>query len=462
MILIKTVLGNIDDREWAERLSAADTDLLEIDQWEAQKSRFRKTTAKGVEIAVSIDRGTHIRDGDVLLWDAEARSALVARIELRDVMIVHLDELMSLAPKVAMRTCVELGHAMGNQHWPALVKDTVVYVPLTVDRKVMASVMNTHRFEGIRYEFVPGRDVIPYLAPHESRRLFGGAEGPVHSHTHESYAGLESESGRVTDIRRCVSMPIRELRDKHRRQRPVLRMTIENDGVDASSSAAFLSRMLQFGDSMFPIGAFAFSSGLESAIQEGVVTNAATLRAFARTALEQAARGDCIALIAAHRAATAGDVDTLARIDAQVYARKLSDEARTMSVRMGKKFTEMGVEVVGAPLLRTWRECIEKSVTPGCYPIALAINFAVQDLPASQAFVVHQYGVATTILGAALRLMKVSHIETQKILYELTGQAAGMYEAAAAARLSDMAGFAPLTEILAAVHTRAHVRLFMS
>jgi urease accessory protein len=239
-------------------------------------------------------------------------------------------------------------------------------------------------------------------------------------------------------------------------------MTIANDGAEAPGSAAFLSRMLQFGDSMFPIGAFAFSSGLESAIQEGIVTNAATLRAYARTALEQAARGDCIAVIAAHRAASAGDVDSLARIDAQVYARKLSDEARTMSVRMGKKFTEMGVEVLGAPLLRTWRECIERSVTPGCYPIALAINFAEQDLAASQAFVVHQYGVATTILGAALRLMKVSHIDTQKILYELTGLAAGMYETAAAARLSDMAGFAPLTEILAAIHTRAHVRLFMS
>ena len=197
MIFINTVLGNIDDREWAERLSAANTELLEINQWEAQKSRFRKTTAKGVEIAVSIDRNTHIRDGDVLLWDARALSAIVARIELRDVMIVHLDELMSLAPNAAMRTCVELGHAMGNQHWPALVKDTAVYVPLTVDRKVMASVMNTHRFEGIRYEFVSGREVIPYLAPHESRRLFGGAEGPVHSHTHESYAGIEPDSERV-------------------------------------------------------------------------------------------------------------------------------------------------------------------------------------------------------------------------------------------------------------------------
>ena len=123
MILIQTVLGNIGDREWADRVSAANTDLLEIDQWEAQKSRFRKTTAKGLEIAVSIDRGTHIRDGDVLLWNAQALSAVVARIELRDVMIVHLDDLTSLVPEMAMRTCVELGHAMGNQHWPALVKD---------------------------------------------------------------------------------------------------------------------------------------------------------------------------------------------------------------------------------------------------------------------------------------------------------------------------------------------------
>ncbi|WP_375309750.1 urease accessory protein UreF [Bradyrhizobium sp. A5] len=239
-------------------------------------------------------------------------------------------------------------------------------------------------------------------------------------------------------------------------------MTITNEDAKAAGSASSLSRMLQFGDSMFPIGAFSFSSGLESAIQEGAVTNAATLRAFAQTALEQAARGDCIALIAAHRAATADDVDTLVRIDAQVYARKLSDEARAMSVRMGKKFAEMGVAVVGAPLLRAWRERIETSVTPGCYPLALAIGFAVQNLPASQAFIVHQYGVATTILGAALRLMKVSHIDTQKILYELTRKAEEAYPATAAARLSDMAGFAPLTEILAAIHTRAHVRLFMN
>jgi urease accessory protein len=197
VILVEAVLGNAGDPEWAARLAAAAVDELALDHWEAQKNRFRKKTAGGVELAVSLDRGTFMHDGDVLLWDAPARRAVVARISLRDVMIIHLDEMARVTPELALRTCVELGHALGNQHWPALVKGNRVYVPLTVDRKVMASVMNTHRFEGIRYEFVPGGEIVPYLAPHESRRLFGGAEGPVHSHTHEQYVAVDDETGQT-------------------------------------------------------------------------------------------------------------------------------------------------------------------------------------------------------------------------------------------------------------------------
>jgi len=249
---------------------------------------------------------------------------------------------------------------------------------------------------------------------------------------------------------------------RNRRQRTLSGITKRDDEVEPPNITTLLSRALQFGDSMFPIGGFSFSCGLESAIQKGVVTDAATLHAFTLTAVEQAARGDGIALIVAHGSAAIGDVEALIQIDHEVYARKLSDEMRTMSVRMGKKFTELSVQVIGAPLLCTWRDCIESSATPGCYPVALAINFAVQGLSAQDAFVVHQYGLATTLLGAALRLMKISHIETQKILYDLAGRAAAAYEVAATARLSDMSGFAPLTEILAAVHAKGHVRLFMN
>ncbi len=232
-------------------------------------------------------------------------------------------------------------------------------------------------------------------------------------------------------------------------------------GPDNSNSGT-LARLLQFGDSMFPIGGFSFSCGLESAVQTGVVNDRATLHAFARTALEQAARGDGIALVAAHRAATKGEVEALIAIDRQVFARKPSDETRTMSTRMGRKFTEIGVEIVGAPLIKTWLARIAEGATPGCYPVALAVNFAAQGLSARAAFLVHHYGVATAILGAALRLMRVSHVNTQAILYDLNSGVDAAYELAAAARLSDMAGFAPLSDILAAVHTKAHVRLFMN
>ena len=239
-------------------------------------------------------------------------------------------------------------------------------------------------------------------------------------------------------------------------------MTTDDRAAPVPGAGAPLARALQFGDSMFPVGGFAFSGGLESAIQKRVVTDAETLHAYARTAVEQAATGDGIAVVCAHRAASAGDLDRLVHIDEQVYARKLSSETRTMSVRMGKKFAEMGAEVVGAPLLKAWREKIETGATPGCYPVSLAVNFAVQGLAARDAFVVHQYAVAAMILSAALRLMKISHVDTQRILYRLDAGAEAAYEAAAAARLADMAGFAPLAEILAAVHVKAHVRLFMN
>lgn len=185
VIIVESILGNIHDEPWRTRLQGAHIDALALDQWEAQKNRFRKKAASGTPIAVSLDRGVFMRDGDVLQWDEAARVAVVANITLREVMVVQLEGLASQPPEALVRICVELGHALGNQHWPAIVKGAKVFVPLTVDRKVMASVMKTHAFHGITYEFMPGSEVIPYLAPHESRRLFGGAEGPVHSHVAE-------------------------------------------------------------------------------------------------------------------------------------------------------------------------------------------------------------------------------------------------------------------------------------
>jgi urease accessory protein len=239
-------------------------------------------------------------------------------------------------------------------------------------------------------------------------------------------------------------------------------MNSHADGATVPVTATQLARLLQFGDSMLPIGGFSFSGGLESAIQKGVVTDVASLGEFTRTAVEQAARGDGIAIVCAHRAALVGEIEELLRIDARVYARKLSSETRSMSTKMGRKFTELGAHVTSAATMRDWRERVLSGATPGCYPVALAIHFAAQGLSARDAFVVHQYGVAATILGAALRLMRISHIDTQSLLFQLNADMDSPYATAASATLDDMAGFAPLADILAAVHVKAHVRLFMN
>jgi urease accessory protein len=167
VLVIEKVLGNLHDPEWSKRVGAVPPDWLHLDQWDAQKSRLRARTDAGVELAIALDRGAHLSDGDVLVWQSAAPQLIATRVTLNDVLVIRLDNLSA-------QTCVELGHALGNQHWPAIVKDRRVYVPLAVDKHVMLAVMKTHGLPGVDYEFRPGAQVIPYLAPHEARRLFGG------------------------------------------------------------------------------------------------------------------------------------------------------------------------------------------------------------------------------------------------------------------------------------------------
>ena len=46
------------------------------------------------------------------------------------------------------------------------------------------------------------------------------------------------------------------------------------------SKVARLLRLAEFSDSAFPVGAFSFSNGLETAVAEGLVHDAVTLEAF--------------------------------------------------------------------------------------------------------------------------------------------------------------------------------------
>jgi urease accessory protein len=223
-----------------------------------------------------------------------------------------------------------------------------------------------------------------------------------------------------------------------------------------------LLRVLQFGDSVLPVGAFSFSNGLESAVQQDVVHDLDTLEQYIQSAVDQAASADGIAVVEAHRAACACDFGRIVQADRAVYNRKLNEETRTMTVRMGRKLAELAVHVLQASVVGDWLTLIQKGETPGSYPVGQALVFAGHGLTEQDAFAVHLYGVASMMIGAALRLMKISYLDAQAILFKVNATAEAAFARVGVATLEDMSSFAPLLDIMAAVHIKSKVRMFMN
>ncbi len=228
-------------------------------------------------------------------------------------------------------------------------------------------------------------------------------------------------------------------------------------------SMAGLFRLIQMTDSAFPVGTFSFSNGLETAAHLGLVHDASTLRDYARSVATQAAFSDGVAALLAFRAARKGEYEAVRAADRQLLLFKMNDEARLMLCRMGKKFAELGLRRHGeGSLFGRWLADIEAGVTPGTFPVAQGIAFALDGLGEKELYVSHQYGVINMVLSAALRLVRVSHYDTQKILSELGGEVEAMYEKARAMGFENMNAFVPEMDILASLHEKGSMRMFMN
>lgn len=153
MKVYEQVLGNRNDPVWAQSLKSAVIAELVLDGWELKKSRLRHAASDGSDVAINLDRGQSLNDGDILEWDATAGRTLIVRAQPTEVMHVRLEP---ASPEVMVERALKLGHVLGNQHWAALVQGTSIYVPLAVNKMVMTSVMNTHNLPGVTFSFESG------------------------------------------------------------------------------------------------------------------------------------------------------------------------------------------------------------------------------------------------------------------------------------------------------------------
>ncbi len=238
----------------------------------------------------------------------------------------------------------------------------------------------------------------------------------------------------------------------------------------SSSSGAFgdlgipaFLMALQWGDSTLPVGSFSFSNGLETAVQLGAVHNPQTLEEFIKTAVEQAATSEGIALLEAHRAMLAGDFDRIATADQALHQRRMNEEVRLMSTRMGRKLAEIALYLSPEqPILTEWLVRVKSGDLPGNYAVMQGAVFASKQLPEQTAFSIHQYGVASMMVGASLRILKMNYLDGQKILLRLSKLAESSYRQVKERSLDDMASYAPMMDIFAGIHVKSKVRMFMN
>lgn len=226
--------------------------------------------------------------------------------------------------------------------------------------------------------------------------------------------------------------------------------------------ATTVMRLLEFTDSAFPVGTFSFSNGLETAAERGLVHDAATLEKYTQDIARQAAFTDGIAALHAFRSYNLDYYEGIVNADRQAILCKMNAEARLMTRRMGKKLAELSKHIFPDETVALWLDEINSERTPGTYPVAQGIVFAACGIGERELFCSHQYGVLNMVVSAALRCVRVSHYDTQRILFRAAGRMDDLYDRVREMEFADMFTFVPQIDILASLHEKGTQRMFMN
>ncbi len=227
------------------------------------------------------------------------------------------------------------------------------------------------------------------------------------------------------------------------------------------SGVEFLSA-LQLSDTFFPTGLYTLSHGFEAFAQAGLASKE-NLEALLQDYLENVlGPADSVALSQAHRAAEGRDLGRLREIDRHLFAMKLVREAREASRRVGKRILTTAVVLNPDRLLQEYRAAVEAGASPGTSAVVLGAVAATFRIARTDAMLIELYTFTASLLGAAMRLIRLDHEEAQRILTRLKPCMVRVVQENQRRDLQDMRAFAPFIDIMGMEHERARIRLFIS
>ncbi len=223
-------------------------------------------------------------------------------------------------------------------------------------------------------------------------------------------------------------------------------------------------RALQISDTFFPVGMYHFSHGLESFVQREIVRDVDDLVCLLKDILmHQIAPVDGVALANAYRAAEQSDLNTLLRIDEMLYVMKLPGEIREGSVKTGKcLLANLLLMISDRIILRDFHEMVRTGASPGNYAVVLGFGGYLLEIDCPEVMMMALYSFCVSFVGAAMRLMKMDHYKSLKIISDLQSLLADMIQKNIYKTTEEMYSCAPLADIMSVKHEKATVRMFLS
>ncbi|SDB95283.1 urease accessory protein [Raineyella antarctica] len=221
---------------------------------------------------------------------------------------------------------------------------------------------------------------------------------------------------------------------------------------------------LQLADSLFPSGRYTLSHGLEMCVESGLVHDAGTLEQVVIDYLsESVATCEAVAVATAVRATGSGDLATLVDLDRLVHAMRLPWEVSSSSVRTGRQLVATGKRLApDSTVLPAFGAAIDDGRAVGSHAVVLGIVSAAFRIDAHTAVLGELYAYTAALLGAALRLMRLDHLEAQVILRRIQPAIVRSADLALRMPYQDMRAFAPTIDIMQMRHERSRMRLFAS
>jgi urease accessory protein len=200
----------------------------------------------------------------------------------------------------------------------------------------------------------------------------------------------------------------------------------------------------------FPVGAFAYSSGLEQAASDGQVRDAISLGSWLAAQLKSGTPwNDAVLLVAAHRAS--GDALDLQTIADLANALAGSQERHLETSNLGDAFID-AVKSSGLPC---------PALPEGAaYPVAVGATAAANDIDAEAAAAAFVHGYASNQIQCGIRLGVLGQNGGVALLAKLEPLIAEMAAKAAQSTLDDLGANTIQADIASMRHETLTSRIF--